>query len=121
MSASTHSPVLKHHFGDLNQQHASERLGMWMFLATLSGLFFGAYEASKVYVPNAILAIARGGLLHEGAAANIPVRCAGGREMHAPGRFVLVRDAYERPVGVMAVFASPDDPALAGRPLDRLD
>jgi RsiW-degrading membrane proteinase PrsW (M82 family) len=33
---------------------------MWMFLATLSGLFFGAYEASKVYVPNAILAIARG-------------------------------------------------------------
>ncbi len=33
---------------------------MWMFLATLSGLFFGAYEASKVYVPGAITAIARG-------------------------------------------------------------
>ena len=34
MSASTHSPVLKHHFEDLGQQHACERLGMWMFLAT---------------------------------------------------------------------------------------
>ena len=28
MSASTHSPVLKHHFEDLGQQHACERLGM---------------------------------------------------------------------------------------------
>jgi RsiW-degrading membrane proteinase PrsW (M82 family) len=33
---------------------------MWMFLASLSGLFFGAYEASKVYVPAAIVDIARG-------------------------------------------------------------
>ena len=33
---------------------------MWMFLASLSGLFFGAYEASKVYVPAAIADIARG-------------------------------------------------------------
>ncbi|HUZ37707.1 MAG TPA: PrsW family glutamic-type intramembrane protease [Streptosporangiaceae bacterium] len=33
---------------------------MWMFLAALSGLFFGAYEASKVYVPAAIVDIARG-------------------------------------------------------------
>ncbi len=66
-------------------------------------------------------AIARGAPLHEGAAALIPVRCAGGREAHFPGRFVFVRDAFERTAGVMAVFAPPDDPALAGRPLDRLD
>ncbi len=33
---------------------------MWMFLATLSGLIFGAYEASKVYVPLALVTIARG-------------------------------------------------------------
>lgn len=52
MSASTHSPVLKHHFGDLGQQHASERLGMWMFLATevlfFAGLF-GAYACYRLW------------------------------------------------------------------------
>ena len=52
MSASTHSPVLKHHFGDLNQQHASERLGIWMFLATevlfFAGLF-GAYACYRLW------------------------------------------------------------------------
>ena len=54
MSASTHSPVLKHHFADLHQQHASERLGMWMFLAT-EILFFGgvfvAYTAYRMWNP----------------------------------------------------------------------
>jgi RsiW-degrading membrane proteinase PrsW (M82 family) len=33
---------------------------MWMYLAAISGLFFGAYEASQVYVPAAIVDIARG-------------------------------------------------------------
>jgi RsiW-degrading membrane proteinase PrsW (M82 family) len=30
---------------------------MWMFLATLSGLFFGVYEASTVYVPQDLQAV----------------------------------------------------------------
>ena len=47
----------------LKARHIKLDVRMWMFLATLSGLFFGAYEASKVYVPNAILAIARGSAL----------------------------------------------------------
>ncbi len=54
MSASTHSPVLKHHFADLSQQHASERLGMWMFLATellFFGGLFGAYTMYRVWYP----------------------------------------------------------------------
>lgn len=54
MSASTHSPVLKHHFGDLEQQHASERLGMWMFLATeilFFGGLFGAYACYRLWYP----------------------------------------------------------------------
>ena len=41
-------------------RHIKLDVRMWMFLATLSGLFFGAYEASKVYVPNAIIAISHG-------------------------------------------------------------
>jgi RsiW-degrading membrane proteinase PrsW (M82 family) len=36
---------------------------MWMFLATLSGLFFGVYEASTVYVPLDIVTIAKGGAI----------------------------------------------------------
>lgn len=54
MSASTHSPVLKHHFEDLHQQHASERLGMWMFLATevlFFGGLFGAYACYRLWYP----------------------------------------------------------------------
>ncbi|HSQ55051.1 MAG TPA: cytochrome c oxidase subunit 3 [Gemmata sp.] len=54
MSASTHSPVLKHHFEDLGQQHASERLGMWMFLATevlFFGGLFGAYTCYRLWYP----------------------------------------------------------------------
>lgn len=54
MSASTHSPVLKHHFEDLGQQHACERLGMWMFLTTevlfFAGLF-GAYTVYRMWYP----------------------------------------------------------------------
>jgi cytochrome c oxidase subunit 3 len=55
LSANNHSPVLKHHFEDLGQQHASERLGMWMFLATeilFFGGLFGAYTAYRVWYPN---------------------------------------------------------------------
>lgn len=33
---------------------------MWMFLATLSGLFFGVYESSTVYVPHALQAVSAG-------------------------------------------------------------
>ncbi|HEY2130290.1 MAG TPA: PrsW family glutamic-type intramembrane protease [Streptosporangiaceae bacterium] len=44
----------------LKVRHIKLDVRMWMFLATLSGLFFGAYEASKVYVPNAIIAISHG-------------------------------------------------------------
>lgn len=54
MSASTHSPVLKHHFDNLEQQHASERLGIWMFLATevlFFGGIFGAYTIYRMWYP----------------------------------------------------------------------
>jgi RsiW-degrading membrane proteinase PrsW (M82 family) len=44
----------------LKIRHTKLDVRMWMFLATLSGLFFGAYEASKVYVPSAIIAISHG-------------------------------------------------------------
>jgi cytochrome c oxidase subunit 3 len=47
--------VLKHHFDNLHQQHASERLGMWMFLAT-EVLFFGgifaAYTMYRMWFPH---------------------------------------------------------------------
>jgi tRNA (guanine37-N1)-methyltransferase len=66
-------------------------------------------------------AVARGHMLHEGAAAVIPVRCRDGGEVRAPGRFVLVRDAFDRGAGVLAVFVPPDDPAAAARPLDMLE
>lgn len=49
MSASTHSPVLKHHFDNLEQQHASEKLGMWMFLVTEVLFFSGLFVAYTVY------------------------------------------------------------------------
>ncbi len=55
MSASTHSSVLKHHFEDLGQQHACERLGMWMFLATeilFFGGLFGAYAMYRIWYPH---------------------------------------------------------------------
>jgi RsiW-degrading membrane proteinase PrsW (M82 family) len=44
----------------LKVRHIKLDVRMWMFLACLSGLFFGAYEASKVYVPLAVSEIARG-------------------------------------------------------------
>src|SRR2546429_9321257 len=51
---------------------------MWMFLATLSGLTFGVYEASTVYVPLDIVTIAKGGAIgtpgfvERGFAAGLP-------------------------------------------------
>ena len=54
MSASTHPPVLKHHFEDLGQQHACERLGIWMFLVTeilFFGGLFGAYTVYRMWYP----------------------------------------------------------------------
>lgn len=56
MSASitTHPSVLKHHFDNLGQQHAAERLGMWMFLATevlFFGGVFGAYTVYRYWYP----------------------------------------------------------------------
>jgi cytochrome c oxidase subunit 3 len=47
--------VLKHHFADLGQQHACERLGMWMFLATeilFFGGLFGAYTIYRMLYPH---------------------------------------------------------------------
>jgi cytochrome c oxidase subunit 3 len=51
LSASTHAhtPALKHHFEDLGQQHACERLGIWMFLATEVLFFGGLFGAYTVY------------------------------------------------------------------------
>lgn len=50
MSANTHhTPALKHHFEDLSQQHACERLGIWMFLATEILFFGGLFGAYTVY------------------------------------------------------------------------
>jgi cytochrome c oxidase subunit 3 len=46
--------VLKHHFEDLGQQHACERLGIWMFLATevlFFGGLFGAYTVYRLWYP----------------------------------------------------------------------
>ena len=55
MSASTHTPALKHHFEDLGQQHACERLGIWMFLVTeilFFGGLFGAYTVYRLWYPH---------------------------------------------------------------------
>ena len=49
MSASTHYEPLKHHFDNLEQQHSSEKLGMWMFLATEVLFFSGLFVAYTVY------------------------------------------------------------------------
>ena len=55
MSAKAHTPALKHHFEDLGQQHACERLGIWMFLATeilFFGGIFGAYTVYRLWYPD---------------------------------------------------------------------
>jgi len=45
----SHSPVLKHHFDNLEQQHSAERLGMWMFLVTEVLFFSGLFVAYTAY------------------------------------------------------------------------
>ena len=51
-----HSPALKHHFDDLDQQKEAATLGMWVFLGT-EVLFFGglfaAYLIYRVWYPEA--------------------------------------------------------------------
>ena len=47
----------------LKVRHTKLDVRMWMFLATLSGLTFGVYEASTVYVPLDIITIAKGGAI----------------------------------------------------------
>ena len=49
MSASAKYEVLKHHFDNLEQQHATEKLGMWMFLVTEVLFFSGLFVAYTVY------------------------------------------------------------------------
>ena len=44
-----HDGVLKHHFDNLEQQHAAERLGMWFFLVTEVLFFSGVFVAYTVY------------------------------------------------------------------------
>jgi cytochrome c oxidase subunit 3 len=54
LSAKAYTPALKHHFEDLGQQHACERLGIWMFLATeilFFGGLFGAYTVYRLWYP----------------------------------------------------------------------
>jgi len=43
----------------------------------------------------------------DGATANLPVRCKDGGVRPFPARFVFLRDARSRPVGAMAVYATP--------------
>jgi hypothetical protein len=37
--------------------------------------------------------------------ANIPVTCRDGSVVRFPGRFIFLRDAHDRVVGAMAIFA----------------
>ncbi|MCC7479727.1 cytochrome c oxidase subunit 3 [bacterium] len=47
-----HSPYLEHHFETLGQQFESDKLGMWLFLATEILLFGGLFCAYSVYRGN---------------------------------------------------------------------
>jgi cytochrome c oxidase subunit 3 len=49
LSANHTGGVLKHHFDNLEQQHAAERLGMWFFLVTEVLFFSGLFVAYTVY------------------------------------------------------------------------
>jgi cytochrome c oxidase subunit 3 len=49
VSSNVHSPVLKHHFDNLEQQHSAERLGMWMFLVTEVLFFSGLFVSYTIY------------------------------------------------------------------------
>lgn len=47
-----HDPAVAHHFATLEQQHATNVLGMWVFLATEVMLFGGMFLAYTVYKSN---------------------------------------------------------------------
>ncbi len=44
-----HTPHLAHHFGDMEQQRESAKLGMWIFLLTEILLFGGLFTAYAIY------------------------------------------------------------------------
>ncbi len=44
-----HSPHLAHHFSEMEQQHESAKLGMWIFLLTEILLFGGLFTAYAIY------------------------------------------------------------------------
>jgi len=48
-AAAGDGPLLAHHFDDLEQQHESSNLGMWLFLATEVMFFGGVIVAYAVY------------------------------------------------------------------------
>lgn len=48
-AAETHSPALRHHFSDKEQQRDAAALGMWLFLATEIMFFGGMFCAYLVY------------------------------------------------------------------------
>lgn len=52
MSHHSHSPVLAHHFEDLEQQHETNVLGMWTFLLT-EVMFFGGLFLSYIIMRTA--------------------------------------------------------------------
>ena len=62
-------------------------------------------------------AVANGKPQYENAAANIPVLRRDGSVVRFPGRLIFLRDALDRVVGAMAIFANRD---LAGPPLPDL-
>lgn len=49
MSTVSHSPALSHQFDDLEQQHESYYLGMWVFLVTEVMFFGGLFAAYTIY------------------------------------------------------------------------
>ena len=48
-SATRHSPALKHHFADMDQQRHASALGMWLFLATEIMFFGGLFCSYLIY------------------------------------------------------------------------
>jgi cytochrome c oxidase subunit III len=49
MAVEQHSPELRHHFADMEQQRQASSLGMWLFLATEIMFFGGMFCAYLIY------------------------------------------------------------------------
>ena len=60
-----HSPHLRHHFDDMEQQFDSATLGMWVFLLTEIMFFGGMFGAYTVYRSMYPEAFASTSTLHE--------------------------------------------------------